>query len=103
MPGVAGASGLSPVHFLLANSAGGLVWASAVAVLGYLAGASFRKVESGLSLGGSGLLAAVLVLALAALVVRRVRRGRAVRSEPEPRACRAGVSATPGRVDEASA
>ncbi|MFG1953536.1 DedA family protein [Micromonospora sp. NPDC048830] len=52
VPGIAGLSGLHRRTFTVANIAGGAVWAVAVAVLGYLAGASYRQLERRLGLGG---------------------------------------------------
>jgi|tagenome__1003787_1003787.scaffolds.fasta_scaffold20605852_2 membrane-associated protein len=83
MPGVAGASGLSPRRFLIANSAGGAFWAATVAVLGYLAGASFRQAESQLRLGGGVLLAGAVLLVVLVFACRRLIRRRRTRSEAE--------------------
>ncbi|MEV0809230.1 DedA family protein [Micromonospora sp. NPDC050200] len=69
VPGLAGLSGIPWRTFTLANITGGALWALAVAVLGYLAGASYRVVERRLGLGGEALLA-VLVLVLLARVWR---------------------------------
>jgi membrane-associated protein len=75
VPGLAGMSGMRRVPFTVANVLGGALWATTVAVLGYLAGASYRALEHGLGLGSEILLGA-LVLA-GALWWWRARRGRA--------------------------
>jgi membrane protein DedA with SNARE-associated domain len=46
MPGLAGTAGLPYRRFLAFNAAGGLIWGIAYALLGYLAGASYKKIES---------------------------------------------------------
>jgi membrane-associated protein len=77
VPGVAGMSGMHAVPFTAANLAGGAVWATAMAVAGYLAGASFRLLEHRLGVAGEILLG-VIVLVLVVLAVRhRVREARA--------------------------
>ncbi|MEU5943302.1 DedA family protein [Micromonospora sp. NPDC047548] len=73
VPGLAGLSGMPRGTFTLANIAGGALWAVAVGVLGYLAGASYRVVERRLGLGGEALLAVLVVVVLA-----RVWRSRVV-------------------------
>jgi membrane-associated protein len=75
VPGLAGMSGMRRLPFTVANLLGGALWATTVAVLGYLAGASYRALEHRLGLGGEVLLG-VLVLA-GALWWWRARRGRA--------------------------
>lgn len=78
VPGVAGMSGLSARTFTLANAAGGVVWAVAVSLAGYLAGAGYRQVEQQLNLGGEVVLGAVAVLAIVVWLLRR----RHHRSDP---------------------
>jgi membrane-associated protein len=75
VPGVAGMSGLGRRRFTSANLAGGAVWASAVAVAGDLAGASYTALERRLGLGSDALLAvtALLVLGWMVLVHRHAR------------------------------
>ncbi|WP_446210094.1 DedA family protein [Micromonospora sp. IBSANI012] len=65
VPGLAGLSGIPQRTFTLANLAGGALWAVAVGVLGYLAGASYQVVERRLGLGGEALLGALVVVVLA--------------------------------------
>ncbi len=76
MPALAGTARMPYPKFLAFNAAGGLAWGTAVVLAGYLAGASYAKVEKAL---GPGAAVVVLVLALAGLVVWRVRARRAER------------------------
>ena len=71
MPAMAGLSQMPYGRFLAYNAAGGLVWGAGVALLGYFAGASYKKVESLLGRGSAALL---VLIVLTALVVWRVRR-----------------------------
>jgi membrane-associated protein len=73
MPGLAGTARMPYLRFLLFNAAGGLVWAVGFTVLGYLAGAGYRRVEK-ISGWASGALLAVLVLVALLLAIRRHRR-----------------------------
>lgn len=92
VPGLAGMSGMRRLPFTVANVLGGALWASAVAVLGYLAGASYRALEQRLGLGSEIALGVFVLLAL--VVWWRVRRRRATapaagsgpddRREPDP-------------------
>ncbi|GLY24735.1 DedA family protein [Micromonospora sp. NBRC 101691] len=59
VPLVAGAGGMRWPTFLRANLAGGVVWAAAVALLGYLAAASYRYLERELDIGEWALLTLV--------------------------------------------
>jgi membrane protein DedA with SNARE-associated domain len=70
-PAMAGLSQMPYRRFLAYNAAGGLVWGVGVALLGYFAGASYKKVESALGRGSAALL---LLVVLTALVVWRLRR-----------------------------
>ncbi|SBT42445.1 membrane protein DedA, SNARE-associated domain [Micromonospora auratinigra] len=75
VPGLAGMSGIPRRAFTVANVLGGALWAVTVAVLGYLAGASYRLLERRLGWGGEALL--VLVVLLVAVRVVRSRRATA--------------------------
>ncbi|NES12994.1 MULTISPECIES: DedA family protein [Micromonospora] len=75
VPGLAGMSGIPRGAFTVANVAGGALWAVTVAVLGYLAGASYRLLERRLGWGGEAVLALVVLL-LAVWVVRSRRAAR---------------------------
>ncbi|WP_433493594.1 DedA family protein [Micromonospora sp. CA-248089] len=59
VPMIAGAGGMRWPVFLRANLAGGLVWATAVALLGYLGAASYRYLERELGIGEWALLALI--------------------------------------------
>jgi membrane-associated protein len=77
MPAIAGTTGLPYRRFLIFNATGGALWAVAVVVAGYLAGASWDRVQT--YLGDAGLAAAGAVAAVIAVLVlvRRRRRRRA--------------------------
>jgi len=76
VPGIAGMSGMHARPFTTANVAGGTVWATAMAVAGYLAGASFRALEHRLGIAGEIILGLVL-LALVVLAIRhRIHESR---------------------------
>lgn len=77
VPGLAGMSGMSQRSFTVANLAGGALWATAVAVAGYLAGASYRVLERRLGLGSEVVMAVVVIVVLVA-VIRARRRARGV-------------------------
>ena len=76
MPALAGLSGMPYRRFFVFNAAGGLIWGSGVALLGYFAGNSYARVEQALGRGSAALLA-VLVLAALYGWHRRRRRRRA--------------------------
>jgi membrane-associated protein len=88
MPGMAGTSGMPYRRFLVWNAAGGLIWGVGFTLLGYLAGASYQKIENYAGKLSELILAVVIVGALA-LFVRGRRRERAaeaggpVSSDPE--------------------
>ena len=71
MPALAGMSRMRYRTFFLYNAAGGLVWGVVVVLVGYLAGASYARVERYL---GPTAAAAVTLVVVAALVVWLVRR-----------------------------
>ena len=76
---VPGLAGISEVHyptFLVYNVAGGALWGSGFAVLGYLAGASYHRVEH--IAGQAGLV--LLGLIVAGLIAARLLRRFAARS-----------------------
>ncbi|GAB3675620.1 DedA family protein [Angustibacter aerolatus] len=70
MPALAGAVGLRYRRFLAFNAAGGLAWGVVVVVAGYLAGASYQRVEHLVGRGGG---IAFVAIVLVAVVVWRVR------------------------------
>ena len=71
MPGLAGTARLPYRRFLAFNAAGGLVWGTGFVILGYLAGASYAKVESYASYGGYLVLAAIAILCAVLILHRR--------------------------------
>ena len=73
VPGLAGMSGMRYRTFLVFNIIGGVTWAVAYSLAGYLAGASFRTISSWSSKAGY-LLAALLVAGIVAVVVLKRRR-----------------------------
>lgn len=73
VPGLAGMSGMRRLPFTVANVLGGALWASTVAVLGYLAGASYRALQERLGLAG-GIASGVVVLLVLTLWWRARRR-----------------------------
>ena len=90
---VPGLAGMSEVHyptFLAYNVAGGALWGTAFAVLGYLAGENYQRVEKIASRVGLGLLGALVVGLIASRVLRRL----AARS-PGLRATGDRLAATP--------
>ncbi|MDQ2756469.1 MAG: DedA family protein [Actinomycetota bacterium] len=84
MPALAGSSKMHYPRFVTFNAAGGILWGAVVVSIGYLAGASYAKVE-----GTFGRYAAIAVAAvvLVALVVWRVREHR--REDAQERSGRA--------------
>lgn len=79
VPGMCGIARMPYRTFLVYNVAGGVVWAGGSVLLGYVAGAGWRRLDRILSLGGLALLGLVLV---AGSIVILVRRRRARRSGP---------------------
>ncbi len=73
VPGLAGMSGMRYRTFVIFNILGGVAWAVTFTMAGYLAGASFRTVESVAGKAGYAL-AAVLVLGIVAVVLFKRRR-----------------------------
>jgi len=73
MPGLAGTARMPYRRFLAFNAVGGLIWAVGFVLLGYLAGASYQRVEK-IAGRASAALLAILVLALLIVLIRRRRR-----------------------------
>ncbi len=82
VPGLAGMSGLGRRRFTIANLAGGAVWATSVAVAGYLAGASYAVLERRLGLGSEALLTVTIVLVVGWFLLLHRRHSPHTRSEP---------------------
>lgn len=75
VPALAGMNRMPYRRFLLFNALGGAGWATTVVLAGYLAGASWRRVEEGFGRAGA-VLAAVLVVGLLLAWWLRRRAGR---------------------------
>jgi membrane protein DedA with SNARE-associated domain len=69
----AGTAGMAWPHFLAANAAGALAWATTIALVGYFFGHSWHLIHACLGRGGLILLVAVVVLGLSVYLVRRWR------------------------------
>ena len=82
MPALAGTAGMPYPRFLAFNAAGGLVWGSAVVLLGYLAGNSYATIEKTF---GRATALTVLAVVVVAVVVWRVRRRSARRTDQSGR------------------
>ena len=71
VPGLAGMSGVEYPVFFAYNVAGGAIWGTGMAVIGYIAGASYKHAEKLVGRAGLGLLALIVVgLALSRLLRR---------------------------------
>jgi membrane protein DedA with SNARE-associated domain len=85
MPALAGTSRMRYPRFLAFNAAGGLVWGAGFVLLGFLAGNSYETVAKA---AGRDITAVVLVLAVIAFIIWRVRKSRrehhSTRPAPEP-------------------
>ncbi|WP_211880570.1 DedA family protein [Pseudarthrobacter albicanus] len=73
MPALAGSSRMHYPRFLAFNAAGGLVWGTIFVLLGFFAGNSYEAVAKA---AGRDITAGVLLAALAAVVVWRIRKAR---------------------------
>ena len=89
VPGLAGMSRIDYPVFLAYNVAGGALWGTGMAILGYLAGASYKHVEKIAGRAGLGLLA----LIVGGLVISRLARRLA--GLPQPRALGDRLAAAP--------
>jgi membrane-associated protein len=74
VPGLAGMSGLGWWRFLPYNMLGGVIWATAVAVLGYLAGASLAVVQDRLGMVSNVVLGVLAAAGVAMWLRSHVRR-----------------------------
>jgi membrane-associated protein len=77
MPALAGLSGMRYRVFLPWNAVGGIAWGATAVTAGYLAGQSYHRVEKWLGRGAAGVVALVVVVAIAVWAVRRHRAGSA--------------------------
>jgi membrane protein DedA with SNARE-associated domain len=73
MPALAGIAEMHYRRFLAYNAAGGIVWGAGAVLLGYLAGNSYAAIERTV---GRDIAIAVALVAVAALIVWRLRRHR---------------------------
>ncbi|WP_427019466.1 DedA family protein (plasmid) [Pseudarthrobacter sp. P1] len=73
MPALAGTSRMHYPRFLAFNAAGGLVWGVGFVLLGFLAGNSYEGVAK---IAGRDVTVIVVLVALAALIIWRVRKAR---------------------------
>jgi membrane-associated protein len=75
MPGLAGTARMPYPRFLAFNAAGGVIWAIGFTLLGYVAGASYHRVEK-IAGRASAVILAVVILTVLILVIRRRRAER---------------------------
>jgi len=80
MPALAGVARMPYRVFLPFNAVGGIIWGTVVVLVGYLAGASYKKVEHWLGRGAPILVGVIALVVLAVWWVRR-RRERAREAE----------------------
>jgi membrane protein DedA with SNARE-associated domain len=83
MPGMAGAAQMPYRKFLLFNALGGLIWGLGFTVLGYLAGASYHKLENYAGKVSQAILL-VVVVGLAIFAARRHRAKASVLAQLPP-------------------
>ena len=98
MPALAGSTDMRYRTFLVFNALGGVLWATAVVVGGYLAGTSYQAVADALGTGGAVLVGLAVV---AGVVVWQVRRRRAKQTNGP--AGQADAAAAPADVDAGTA
>ncbi len=75
MPGLAGSARMPYRRFLAFNAAGGLIWAVGFTLLGYLAGASYQRIQNIAGWAGEVILG-IIALTVVIFVIRRRRRER---------------------------
>jgi len=79
--GLAGASELRWPTFLFYNATGAVVWSTTIGIVGYALGESWDRLER--VIGRSGLIALIIVAALAVLAIMRAPRGTGEALPPE--------------------
>lgn len=77
MPALAGTARMPYPRFLAFNAAGGIAWGAVVVMVGYVAGASYAKVEATLGRDAAFVVLGVVVVAFVVWQVRRHRADRA--------------------------
>lgn len=77
MPALAGTARMPYGKFLLFNALGGIVWGTAVVLLGYAAGASYKTIETKFGTGSAMVVVGLVLIALAVWWIRRRRADRA--------------------------
>jgi membrane-associated protein len=70
MPGLAGTSRMHYRRFLVWNAAGAAIWGVGFTMLGYLAGASYKRVESLAGTAGTVLFGVVVLVLIVVLFLR---------------------------------
>lgn len=80
MPALAGTSQMPYSRFLSFNAAGGLVWGAGFVLLGFLAGNSYEAVAKAV---GRDIAVVIALLAIAALILWRVRKARSARQHAD--------------------
>ena len=73
MPALAGSSPMTYRTFLTFNALGGILWGSVVVTAGYLAGASYQKVEAAFGRDAAIIFGVVVVIGLVVWHLRRRR------------------------------
>ena len=81
VPGAAGTSGMTQTRFTVANVIGGTPWAAAIAVAGYLVGASYKSLASNLGIAGD-IIGALFVPLAVVWWVRARRHGPQASTAP---------------------
>jgi membrane protein DedA with SNARE-associated domain len=76
MPGMAGTAKMPYRKFLAFNAAGGIVWGVSFTLLGYLAGASYKRIESYAGRFSEAILALVVIAVIVLVVRHRMRERR---------------------------
>ncbi|MGZ4129894.1 MAG: VTT domain-containing protein [Actinomycetota bacterium] len=75
VPGLAGMSELHYPTFLAYNAVGGLIWGTSFVLVGYFAGAAWKRAASDASKFGLAVLALIVLGLIASRIVRNIRAG----------------------------